>query len=489
MPERYSSPGVRSNASSQSSRDYQSLDPRDWRGFFVPGRIFMYQLHADERDYTGKKQRLSVPRASSKPVYRRCVVLRPGKDSSQCLCIKTYEGEGCTHKEVRSKQDRHAVVYTSDEPSRLREETNLRSPIQADPISHETAIPRLARLNYDSLFDFAHARPIYPLAQVTPRGLQTLLRDFEELNPPTVHPVTRKRTWDRMVEVLDATHLDSTTTDPAVAIAAPAHQRAPAVRPIRPTRRTSTFPPPIREASPPTPPPTTAITSPRIRIVAPRTSKPEEKEEEKGEGERPPHQQTNKKPNQPVTPFPQRHSPRATHIPLLLSSARDPRATAPVRALFDTACELNFIDPELALQRLGATALRYTAGAEQQPRVVILPGTGGATVPAAAEGMVKLRWRFQGGSTSNRSDVDTFVVFRGLPCEVVIGSRTAVERRWGVGGREAGVLGLPMLGLDERRGLEEDDRRKSEHRKRKEARENEEIERKFARERAALLGR
>ncbi|KAL1630679.1 hypothetical protein SLS54_000550 [Diplodia seriata] len=362
-------------------------------------------------------------------------------------CIKTYEGEGCTHREVRSKQDRHAVVYTSDEPSRLREETNLRAPIQADPISHETVIPRLARLNYDSLFDFAHARPIYPLAQVTPRGLQTLLRDFEDLNPPTIRPVTRKRTWDRMVDVLDATHLDATTTttNAAIAIAAPSHQRAPAVRPIRPTRRTSTFPPPIPEA-----PPTTTL-APRIQIVAPRTTTSAEPEEEEAQPAA-----TKKKRQQalaavtpptttaPTTPFPQRHSPRAAPIPILLSSARDPRATAPVRALFDTACELNFVDPELALSRLGATALRWNAA--EQPSVV-MPGSNGAVVvPLAAEGMVKLRWRFQG---AERSDVDTFVVFRGLPCEVVVGSRTAVARRWGVGGREAGVLGLPMLGLGE----------------------------------------
>ncbi|KAL1644216.1 hypothetical protein SLS58_004496 [Diplodia intermedia] len=452
MSDRYSSPGVRSNASSQSSRNYQSLDPRDWRGFFVPGRIFMYQLHPDELDYNGKKQRLSVPKASSKP-----------------LCIKTYEGEGCTHREVRSKQDRHAVVYTSDEPSRLREETNLRAPIQADPISHETVIPRLARLNYDSLFDFAHARPIYPLAQVTPRGLQTLLRDFEELNPPTIRPVTRKRTWDRMVDVLDATHLDATTTtNAAIAIAAPSHQRAPAVRPIRPTRRTSTFPPPIPEA-----PPTTTTLAPRIQIVAPRTTTAATTgaaEPEEDEAQLLPAPATKKKRQQAAvtttttttTPFPQRHSPRAAPIPILLSSARDPRATAPVRALFDTACELNFVDPELALSRLGATALRWNNAAtadEQQQPTVVMPGSGSGNgavvvVPPAAEGMVKLRWRFQG---AERSDVDTFVVFRGLPYE--------------------------------RRRLEESDRHKSESRKRKEARENEEIERKFARERAALWGR
>ncbi|KAB2580359.1 hypothetical protein DBV05_g899 [Lasiodiplodia theobromae] len=476
MPDRSISPGVRSNASSQSSRNYQSLEPGYWKGFFIPGRIFMYQLHEDELDDYGKKQRLLVPKASSKAVYRRCVVVRAGRDSSQCLYIKTYEGEGCTRKDVRSKQNRHAVVYTSDEPSRLRDETNLRTPIQADPISHDTALPRLARLNYDSLFEISHSRPIYPLAQVTPRSLDVMLRDFEELNPPILRPFTRKRTWDRMVEALDATHIDSTTTNNnALATTIPAHQRAPAVRSIRPTRRNSTFPPPIPEAPP------TAV-SHHVQIVAPRTAEPASITPEPTAARNDNKQQQKQ---QAVTPFPQRHSTRAVHIPLQLSSARDARATAPVRALFDTACELNFIDPELALQRLGATALRYNASNsnEQQPQVV-MPGNG--VVVPAADGMVKVRWRFEG---AERSDVDTFVVFRGLPCEVVIGSRTAVERRWGVGGREAGVLGLPLMGLDERRRLQDDSRHKSEHRKKKETRENEEIERKFARERAALLGR
>lgn len=331
---------------------------------------------------------------------------------------------------MRSKQNRHAVVYTSDEPSRLRDETNLRTPIQADPISHDTALPRLARLNYDSLFEISHSRPIYPLAQVTPRSLDVMLRDFEELNPPILRPFTRKRTWDRMVEALDATHIDSTTNNNALATAIPAHQRAPAVRPIRPTRRTSTFPPPIPEAPP--------TVSHHIQIVAPRTAEPASITPEPTAAPPSAAVVRNDK-QQAVTPFPQRHSTRAVHIPLQLSSARDARATAPVRALFDTACELNFIDPELALQRLGATALRYNTS--EQPRIV-MPGNG--TVVPAADGMVKVRWRFEG---AERSDVDTFVVFRGLPCEVVIGSRTAVERRWGVGGREAGVLGLPLMGL------------------------------------------
>lgn len=332
---------------------------------------------------------------------------------------------------MRSKQNRHAVVYTSDEPFYLRDETNLRIPIQADPISHETALPRLARLNYDSLFEISHSRPIYPLAQVTSRSLDVMLRDFEELNPPILRPFTRKRTWDRMVEALDATHIDPTPTNNSLATAIPAHQRAPAVRPIRPTRRTSTFPPPIPEAPP------TAI-SHHVQIVAPRTAEPASITPEPTA--RPTAAAGNDK-QQAVTPFPQRRSTRAVHIPLQLSSARDARATAPIRALFDTACELNFIDPELALQRLGATALRYNTS--EQPQVVML--SNGAVVPAA-DGMVKVRWRFEG---AERSDVDTFVVFRGLPCEVVIGSRTAVERRWGVGGREAGVLGLPLMGLGE----------------------------------------
>lgn len=97
------------------------------------------------------------------------------------------------------------------------------------------------------------------------------------------------------------------------------------------------------------------------------------------------------------------------------------------------AAELNFIDADLAA-RLGATQLRY-AGPD-----VVVPGSG-ARVPAT--GAVKVKWRFEG---TGRECVDTFVVFPGLPGEVVLGSKTVVERRWGVGNREAEMLGLPVLG-------------------------------------------
>lgn len=121
MPERrrYSSPGVRSTASSQGSRgkdsveggffnlltnpEYQRLDRKYWEGFFVPGKacgrnginaqkdilhgeqIFMYQLHESELDDYNKRQKFLTPSLSSKPVYRRCVVINGGRESSQCL--------------------------------------------------------------------------------------------------------------------------------------------------------------------------------------------------------------------------------------------------------------------------------------------------------------------------------------------------------------------------------------------------------------------
>ncbi|EKG11601.1 hypothetical protein MPH_11094 [Macrophomina phaseolina MS6] len=307
------SPGLRSNASSQSSRNYQPLEEKYWRGFFVPGRIFMYQLHESELDdYNNKKQRLLAPRGSAKPVYRRCMVIKGGRNTSQCLLIKTYEDQGCTREDVRSKQDHHAVVYTGHDAFRLAGETRLRTSIQAEAISHDTILPRLARLNYDSTFELSHTRPIYPLAQVTPRSLQTLLRDYEELNPPAIIPLrrmTRKRTWDAMLEQLDAT-----TISPS-----------PTARPLRAVtlRRAPTFPPPVPEAPP----------TPRIEIRAPAPD---------------------------VTLFPVIPANRraTTHIPLVLHSARDARASAPVSALCcPAAAELNFIDADL-VARLGATALR-----------------------------------------------------------------------------------------------------------------------------------
>lgn len=391
----------------------------------------MYQLHESELDDYNKRQKFLTPSLSSKPVYRRCVVINGGRESSQCLQIKTYEGEGCTRRDVRSLQHHHAAVYTGHEAFYLPEETHLRMPIQADPISHDTLLPRLARLNYDSLFDLSHTRPIYPLAQVTPRSLRTLLHDLEELNPPTIRPLrpTRKRTWDVVLEQLNVTTISPPTAAPH--------------RPVRaPVRRAPTYPPPIPETPPPQP-------APRIEIVAPR-------------------------PEATLFPVVPRGAP-AVRVPLTLHSARDSRSTAPVSALcVPRAAELNFIDADLAA-RLGATQLRY-AGPD-----VVMPGSG-ARVPAT--GAVKVKWRFEG---MGRECVDTFVVFPGLPGEVVLGSKTVVERRWGMGNREAEMLRLPVLGREERRKMEQDDRNKSDRRRREEARENAEIERWFARQRAALL--
>ncbi|GME64293.1 heterokaryon incompatibility protein [Neofusicoccum parvum] len=276
----------------------------------------------------------------------------------------------------------------------------------ADPISHDTTLPRLARLNYDSLFELSHTRPIYPLAQVTNRSLETLLYDFEELNPPTIRPFhqTRKRTWDVLLEQFDTTTISPKTTT------------TPASRPIRSMRRAPTFPPPIPETVTRPPPPQQQQR--QVKIVAPRQE-----------------HTTTTTTTPPTTPFPIRSS-RAVHLPVHLFSARPGQPAAAVSALLDTRAELNFMDAGLA-ERLGATKLRY-GGPD-----VAMPGGGGDGAALPAHGAVKARWRFDG---RERSVVDAFVVLRGLPAEVVLGRAAVVARRWGVGDAEAEALGLPPLG-------------------------------------------
>ncbi|KAK8175731.1 hypothetical protein IWX90DRAFT_412250 [Phyllosticta citrichinensis] len=115
------------------------------------------------------------------------VLERLGPDFKLWRSIKTYGDQGTARPDIRWKQDKHALVYTSRLPPRLLPgETKLKNAIQATPFDPSDSLRATARLDYSTEFLVPYDRPVRKIAQVTEDSLTTLLLDYisvENLEP------------------------------------------------------------------------------------------------------------------------------------------------------------------------------------------------------------------------------------------------------------------------------------------------------------------
>ncbi|KAF4301716.1 putative heterokaryon incompatibility protein [Botryosphaeria dothidea] len=157
--------------------NYQVIPSSAWPGFFV----------------NGKKQQ---PDQETRRIFQRFVILKAGTLISKCLQIKTYEGKATTRRDIRDKQNEHAVVYMGiNPPNELAGETGLQEPIQADAESRETWLSDKARINYGQIFDIDHNTKVYAIGKVTEACIPVMRRTHArvhgyQLPPEIVEPTT-----------------------------------------------------------------------------------------------------------------------------------------------------------------------------------------------------------------------------------------------------------------------------------------------------------
>ncbi|KAL1620788.1 hypothetical protein SLS56_009513 [Neofusicoccum ribis] len=108
----------------------------------------------------------------------------PTTDSDvSCRTIKTYENEAKTRHGVGSKQDEHAIIYTSrDPPGPLPGEEELRRPIGARLDNQEASLRWLGRLNYGEKFVVQHTTAVCCRGRILDEEIKHFVEDYQRVH-------------------------------------------------------------------------------------------------------------------------------------------------------------------------------------------------------------------------------------------------------------------------------------------------------------------